>query len=88
MKKPIQLDAYRNAEKIGETEKYLVKECALKYYINLHHIILRQIGKEEYKGEFGEKKFFELLNLKEQNQLEDIAKRLETIIEAISKKLK
>ena len=94
MKKlPIQLKDYRKENKsLGRGERMLVGSV-LEQYHQVYHIALRQLGKEEYKGDFwetqiGEEKLFELLNLNERHHLEEIVEKLGAILKNVSKRIK
>jgi len=91
---PIQLEDYKdkNSKRLPEGQRMLIGEV-LKHYGRTYYIILRQLGKEEYKKSFeenqiGEEKLFELLNLQEKNHLEEIAEKLGAILKNVSKRIK
>ncbi|MBR9701668.1 hypothetical protein GOV13_01975 [Candidatus Pacearchaeota archaeon] len=70
----------------------LAGEALSKYHI-FYHIVLRQLGKEGYKGKFneneiGEKTFFELLTLQQKKDLEEIVERLGPILKNVIDRLK
>ena len=94
MPKPILLSDYRKTDnkKLSETDRFFLSK-GLSNYCGIYHVMLRQLGKEDYtegfsENEFEERAFFDALNPEQKMDLEGIAIKLGNMIRDVKSRLR